>query len=79
MTKREYLDTIDVKKLVRNGLLPVTIMRDMAIFDAVFAFQIAFDRGTMTKGDAVAGVALSHHIAERTVRKAIREMRADIV
>lgn len=79
MNKRQYLETLDVKKLVKNGLLPFTTTRDINIFDAVFAFEPAFERGIMTKGEAMDSVARTFRVSERTVRKIVREMRANII
>lgn len=79
MTKREYLQTLEVKKLTRNGLIAVTTERDMRIFDAFSAFSSCFDKGTMTKQQAINDVAAANKLAERTVRKIVSEMRAIIV
>ena len=79
MTKREYLQTLEVKKLTRNGLIAVTTERDMRIFDAFSTFASCFDKGTMTKQQAIEGVAAANKLAERTVRKIVSEMRAIIV
>jgi hypothetical protein len=79
MTKREYLQTLEVKKLTRNGLIAVTTERDMRIFDAFSAFSSCFEAGTMTKQQAIEGVASANKLAERTVRKIVSEMRAVIV
>lgn len=79
MTKREYLQTLEVKKLTRNGLIAVTTERDMRIFDAFSAFASCFDKGTMTKQQAINDVAAANKLAERTVRKIVSEMRAIIV
>ena len=79
MTKREYLQTLDVKKLVKNGLLPVTMLRDINLFDAVSAFDTAFEKGLISRGDAMDGVARTYKVSGRTVRKVMREMRATIV
>lgn len=79
MNKRQYLETLDVKKLVKNGLLPITTTRDIDIFDAVSTFEPAFERGIMTKGEAMDGVARTFRVSERTVRKIMREMRANII
>lgn len=79
MNKRQYLETLDVKKLVKNGLLPITTTRDIDIFDAVSTFEPAFEHGIMTKGEAMDGVARTFRVSERTVRKIMREMRANII
>ena len=79
MTKREYLETLDVRKLVKNGLLPVTMLRDINLFDAVSAFDTDFEKGLISRGDAMDGVAHTYKVSGRTVRKVMREMRATII
>ena len=79
MSRRDLLDTLDVRKLSRNGLLPFTIERDMRVFDNFMRFSDCFDKGTKKKQDVIVEIARANKLAERTVRKIVSEMRAEVV
>ena len=79
MSRRELLDTLDVRKLSKNGLLPFTIERDMRVFDNFMRFSDCFDRGTKKKQEVIIEIARANKLAERTVRKIVSEMKTEVI
>lgn len=79
MSRRELLNTLDVRKLAKNGLLPFTIERDMRIYDQVMAFSKCFEQGTKKRQDVIVEVARANKLAERTVRKIVSDLKAEVL
>ena len=79
MSRRELLDTLDVRKLAKNGLLPFTIERDMRIYDQVMAFAHCFEQGTKKRQEVIVEVARANKLAERTVRKIVSDLKAEVL
>ena len=79
MSRRELIETLDVRKLAKNGLLPFTIERDMRIFDNFMRFSDCFEKGTKKKQEVIVEIARANKLAERTVRKIVSEMRAEVI
>lgn len=51
----------------------------MRVFDNFMRFSDCFDKGTKKKQDVIVEIARANKLAERTVRKIVSEMRAEVV